>query len=100
MNSKFIYAKKHNIQVSAEICFPEPLTITISDLCAALFNLLDNAIEACEKNQLPENRWLELTLHQADSFLVIRCSNPSEVRPTQGRNGFRTSKPGARHGIG
>lgn len=100
MNSKFIHAKKYGIRVCAEICFPDPLDVATADLCTALFNLLDNAIEACQRNFKPENRRLELTLHQSENFLIICCSNPSERPPVPRRNGFRSSKAGAGHGIG
>lgn len=100
MNSKFIHAQKLGIEITAEVCFPEPLLIPVPDLCTALFNLLDNAIEACEKNYNPASRWIRLNLYQHENFLVVSCGNPSEVKPVSHKYGFRTTKAGDLHGIG
>lgn len=100
MNSKFIHAQKQGIDIFAEVYFPEPLVISVPDLCTALFNMLDNAIEACEKNQTPAKRHIRFDLYQHEHFLVVRCCNPSETQPISHKCSFRTTKTGDLHGIG
>ena len=62
-------------------------------------NLLDNAIEACEK--LSKDRKIELIIKRKDYYLVCSLINSksSEVKPI--RNNFISSKrQGKEHGYG
>lgn len=49
LSSKVSIARKNNINVSCTAKVPENLTVSDVHLCAIVGNLLDNAIEACEK---------------------------------------------------
>lgn len=101
MSAKFLYAEERGIALRAKVHFPEPLAIAAADLCTALFNLLDNAIEACEKNQDVINRCILFELYQHNHFLVICCRNPSEIEPDfSALHSFQTTKEGDMHGLG
>ena len=54
LNSKISLAIVKGIQVDYSASCPEVLAVSNIDLCALLGNLLDNAVEACEK-QMSEN---------------------------------------------
>ena len=67
------------------------------ELCALLGNLIDNAMEACEK--LPENeRFLRVYIDRfkGQFYLSVQNSSPAVVRE---KGSFRTTKSGT-HGFG
>ena len=49
LNSKLSLAIKNNIDINYQAKVPETLTISDIDLCVLIGNLIDNAVEACEK---------------------------------------------------
>lgn len=100
LNSKILLANKHHITVDAEIIFPNELKIPLTDICIVLFNLFDNAIEACNKNKEKENKKIKLRIKQQKGFINITFANPCENPPLKTRDGFKTKKIGELHGIG
>lgn len=101
VNAKFSRALESGIRISAEIWYPNPMHVPTADLCTVLFNVLDNAIEACEKNKDPENRRIRLVLKQKGYFFGVLCDNPSEIAPIPAKKyRFRSTKKGPFHGVG
>lgn len=88
------------IDVNAE--FPNDCHITSDDLCVILFNLLDNAVEAClrymqKTGSMPR---MEITLRRIHQFLIIKIQNPC-IPPRKLLGIFPTTKADTRHhGIG
>ena len=71
------------------------------DLCIALSNALDNAIEACEKIPDPTGRYLRLRIQQEENFLVLSVANPVVAPPRKFGSLYRTEKADReRHGFG
>ena len=62
------------------------------DLCIALSNALDNAIEACEKIPDPTGRYLRLRIQQEENFLVLSVANPVVAPPRKFGSLYRTEK--------
>ena len=54
---------------------PEKLEISDLDLCALVGNLLDNAIEACERLDAGEKRRIEISLRIVERALLLRVLN-------------------------
>ena len=54
---------------------PEKLEISDLDLCALVGNLLDNAIEACERLDAGEMREIQVSLRIVGSALLLRVVN-------------------------
>ena len=100
LHTKLSDAKKAGIAVRANLSLSDTNEVKESDLCTVLFNLLDNAIEACKRNTHPENRWLHLVVSQQAYRLAVFCENPSEQTPQEGKGGFKSVKQGLLHGIG
>lgn len=84
LNSKGYNAQKHNIEVTFKVSNLKNLQISSADLSCVLGNLLDNAIEACER--LPEERekWIEVQMLYTpkskivqNAFLFLSVSNSS-----------------------
>ena len=101
VSSKLWLAQSRNIQVSVQAVYPENNQIDDTDLCAIAGNLLDNAIEACERIVDPSERrfiHFSLMLKGKSLFLLISNSYDSELK----RDGVRylTLKKGCFHGIG
>ncbi|MCD8118847.1 MAG: Spo0B domain-containing protein, partial [Lachnospiraceae bacterium] len=49
LNSKLTLAEKHGIAVKCDAVLPGEIPVSQLDLCVILGNLIDNAVEACDK---------------------------------------------------
>jgi sensor histidine kinase regulating citrate/malate metabolism len=88
-----------DIQISYECTLMEKLPITLFELCTILFNLIQNAIEACEKNQ--EGKEISVTMYPFGDrlYIVVKNSVENDVQIEQER--LITSKTDKKnHGIG
>lgn len=71
---------REGIMLSADLLFPEGVSVEPIDLCSVFSNLMDNAIRAC--TQLPpEQRHITLTAGMKGDYLVVRCENPAAKAP-------------------
>lgn len=102
LNHTVLDAKKQGIEIDVNAEFPKDCNITSDDLCVILFNLLDNAMEAClrymhQTKNLPR---IEVTIRRIHQFLIIKIQNPC-IPPRRLFGIFPTTKADARHhGIG
>ena len=71
------------------------------DLCRMLTNILDNAIEGCQKVS-EERRFVRLNLISKDNFLFVKCENACDESLLKIANGkYKSTKNDmARHGYG
>ena len=102
MNHAILDAKKQGIEIDVNAEFPKDCNITSDDLCVVLFNLLDNAMEACQKfmRQTKTPPRVQVTLRRIHQFLIIKIQNPC-VLPRKLFGIFPTTKADAgHHGIG
>lgn len=74
LDEKRRIAERKNIQVQYEILLPEDYKISTTDLCTVLFNLLDNAVEACEASESPAPV-IRLTIHTSGDLLSVYLHN-------------------------
>lgn len=74
LHDKFLVAQNFNIRVSYSILLPERIDIPLNELASILFNLLDNAIEACQ-NSAAENRFIRLETKYVGKILSIHMEN-------------------------
>ena len=78
LNSKLSLALKQGIALSVKAKVPSRIPVSDTDICALLGNLVDNAVEACEK--VPKDRFLRLYIGKYKGQLYISCTNAtSEV---------------------
>lgn len=85
---------KYEIEYIGEICIED------IDMCALLANLLDNAIEACEKMK-KEKRWIGLKIKRRNEMLFIWIENSIGVGVVEQDKFFETSKRKKNlHGLG
>ena len=61
----------------------ENLRISDIDLCSLIGNIIDNAIEACERNAAEVKRWISIAIQADGNGLVFQvsnaCPNPETV---------------------
>ena len=104
LSSKVSIARKNNIEVNCTAKVPDQLKISDVHLCAIVGNLLDNAIEACEKikseegNQFPQ-KFIRIYIGMFKQQLYISVSNSTNAKHRRRLNELVTSKLGE-HGFG
>lgn len=98
LSSKISIAKKRDINVNCKATVPSDLKISDVHLCAIIGNLLDNAIEACEK--IPEEkRFVRVYIGLFKQQLYISVTNSTESTRRKKLTELITSKKGE-HGLG
>lgn len=74
LNSKLSLIVEHGIRLNFKAEVPKELSVSSIDLCVLLGNLIDNAVEACEKAPEPE-RFLRLYIGVFKQQLYISVTN-------------------------
>lgn len=74
LEGKRLRARQNHIQVSYEILLPEELSVDTADLSSVFFNLMDNAIEACNTSGNP-NPEIRLSANISNGFLTVYMHN-------------------------
>lgn len=96
--NKSINAKMKDIDFDTIISL-DFINIPEKDLCSLIGNLLDNAIEACEK--VLDNKYIELTIYAKDDYYYIKCNNTFVEPPLISNNTLVSrKKSNGLHGIG
>lgn len=74
LNSKISLAIKKGIQVDYKAVVPKLLTVSDIDLCVVIGNLIDNAVESCEKVE-PDAQFIRLYIGVLRKQLYLSVSN-------------------------
>lgn len=101
INDKYQEAVNHNIIMVLKLCKLSIIPIDSYDAVCILSNLLDNAIEACEKlEKSPKQIFLKIS--NSDDNFTITVSNPIEKEISHNNNVISSTKnPDIfHHGIG
>lgn len=86
----------YQLNIEKEIVF----NIDENDLGILLFNLLDNAIEACERMKTKE-RWIRIAVKRKNQISIIKIVNSIEKKILQKDGKYITEKKDAgMHGLG
>ena len=97
LSNKLYIANVKFIKTSVRVMIPSKLNIDYSDTGILLGNLLDNAIEACEKIEPKERSLSVIIIYKNHSLIIIIC-NSKENKPALLS---KSSKPDyERHGFG
>ena len=98
LNSKISLMYTKEIAVKATARVPEALAVADVDLCIIMGNLLDNAMEACEK--LPaEKRFVRIYIGVKNQHLYLSITNSAGAKKNSVGGRFLSSK-GENHGFG
>ena len=98
LNSKLSLIKSKNIEVNAKATVPQSLTVSEVDLCVVIGNLLDNAMEACLRQEMGEH-FIRIYVGTLKGQLYLSVSNSSgKVIKENGH--YHTQKQSSTHGFG
>jgi len=98
LNSKLSIAGQKGIRVNCKAVLPDALSVEDVDLCVLLGNLLDNALEACEK--IPEEqRFLRIYMVVNRSQLYMSVQNSAREELDFNERNYISTKRG-NHGLG
>lgn len=75
LNSKLSLAIKNNIDINYKAKVPKKLAISDIDLCVLIGNLIDNAVEACEKIKDNNSKFVRVYIGIFKKQLYISVSN-------------------------
>ncbi len=99
LNSKLGVAKSKKIEVNAKAFVPKEMPISEVDLCVIIGNLLDNAIEACEREAEGERQFIRVYIDILKEQLYIYVSNSMSDDVKKQGNSYLSVKAGE-HGFG
>lgn len=97
LSDKLYHAHRRDMEILLQVCDLSKIMIRPSDLCAVLGNLLDNAMEACDR--LPENKKIQLRIKQQENFYYITVINTAE-EPKTADKALVSEKKGKENGVG
>ncbi len=98
INSKLTLAEQKHIQITCDAFLPDDLFISDVDLCTILGNLLDNAIESCDKVAKSE-RFVRIYLAMQKEQLYLSIQNAALEEMDFEQKHFISTKRG-NHGLG
>jgi len=94
-------ALKQGVPMDIDCNITPPLNIDPIDLTAILSNLLQNALEACEKVEDCNERYIYAAIQSQGAFLNIKIENSANSKLIKRNKEMRTTKKDKRmHGIG
>lgn len=100
LNSKISLARSKHIAVDAKAIVPKKLNLSEVDLSLIIGNLLDNAMEACEKIPNSDERFIRVYIDILKGQLYIYVINSMQGNPQRVGNGYVSTKTGNSHGFG
>ena len=97
INNKISQAENLNIKAEVDVKVPRFVSMDYKDAGILLGNILDNAMEACEKIS-KEDRWIKIDMFHQKNTLFVKVSNSKIKEPV---NINKSSKRDVHnHGIG
>ena len=101
LTDKITEAEGRGINVHFAGNLPAKLNIQGNDLCSLLVNMLDNAIEACDKLPDGKEKKIDISIRLKNDFMYFGVLNSSAGVPVMTGEEFVTSKEDkAKHGYG
>lgn len=100
LNSKLSLIKSKDIAVNAKAIVPAELKISDVDLCAIIGNLLDNAMEACEKQDETSECFIRVFIGVLKSQLYISVMNSVGGTVAKDGKNYISTKVSGNHGFG
>ena len=68
-------AKARGIEVKHSLNIPEEIPISDTDFCVFLTNMFENALNACEKTEPGQERYIHVKMYIQGKYLFIGCDN-------------------------
>ena len=101
LNQKHAIAQSKGVTLQVQLDDLRDFALPDEALVVVLSNLIDNAIEACEKNKDPSNKTIRLNMDADPEANFLYIENPAEQPVRIVDNHIVTTKNGlAEHGYG
>ncbi len=102
LNSKISLAKTKGICVEAKAVVPKELEMHVSevDLSLVIGNLMDNAMEACDKIPNEKERFIRIYIDILKGQLYIYIMNSADCMGKRTGRIYESTKKGVDHGFG
>ena len=100
LNSKLSLIQSHQINLHAKAVVPSDLKISEIDLCTVIGNLLDNAMEACLKQEQDSERFVRVYIGILKKQLYISFQNSSGQQIKKSGKTYISTKNSESHGFG
>lgn len=100
LNSKLSLIKAKNITVNAKAVVPADLKLSNVDLCVIIGNLLDNAMEACLKQENEGERFIRIFIGILKKQLYISVTNSVDGSLHKSGKKYFSTKNSSSHGFG
>ena len=97
VNSKVSLAKKKDIRLNVTARIPKEIPMTDVEFCVVFGNIMDNAIEACEKLTSKENKFIRVYIGVFKKQFYMSVSNSTDRKK---RIEKYISMKGKGHGLG
>ncbi|MGL5507031.1 MAG: sensor histidine kinase, partial [Paraclostridium sp.] len=100
LSSKIELCKNKNIELNIDAKLPEDIGIQDIDVCIILGNLIDNAIEACDRIE-NDKRYINLSIGTKNNYVYIKIENSKNNTISKHGGNILTSKEDkVNHGLG
>lgn len=100
LNQKKSISGEMNIRFEIESAYCPSLPFDDSQMCALFGNLLDNAVEACERME-SGRRWISVKIDRQSQMLFVNISNSIGKQPEKDGSGWVSDKSDKKfHGYG
>lgn len=94
-------ARENDIDYRTKCAVPENIGISNIDICTLFNNVIDNAIEACQKIDNKEGRYIDLNCGIVNGYLTIKAINACAEKVDVNQNMIPSSKEDKKnHGMG
>lgn len=102
VSSKLCTVGENGIETDVSINLPKTLNVNTVAFSSFLMNMLENAMEACERLPQGEKRWIKLRMKLKSGKIIIGCQNSASDNLRRQGEGFVTEKTDApeSHGFG
>lgn len=101
LSSRFIKAEESGITIRHHLVrIPPVIAMEDSDLCSLLANLLDNAIEGCERLSGEEKKWIAFGMQMKNDNLSIVIENSAAESTEEGGKKVTQKQDWLAHGHG
>lgn len=100
LNLELTKMRSKDIKSDIKVSVPPVLPIKQSHVVTLFANVIDNAIDACERDK-PENPFVNVVVNMREEELLLCVSNPTRLTQKNLEKGLNTSKQDkTRHGYG
>lgn len=94
-------AEKKSINIKIQGCYLQLARVSIYDFCSIIYNLMKNAIEACEKIENVDERIIEMKFAEYNNKILLMIRNRVYENVLIENNSLKSTKSDKKnHGLG